>query len=48
MAISDICNELKKEDVRIDVGMEQKICEAVFKRLQVEKISEVQSMSVKW
>jgi cullin-associated NEDD8-dissociated protein 1 len=47
MAISDICEELKKDDVRIDATMEGRICEAIFKRLQVETMNDVQSISVK-
>ena len=48
MAINDICVELGQENVRIDSSMEIKICEAIFKRLQVETMNDVQSISVKW
>ena len=50
MAIHDINVELQKDEssVRVDANLEMKICEAIFKRLQVETINDVQSIAVKW
>ena len=48
MAISDLCNELKENRVLINEATEGRIVNAVLQRLETDKQTDVQSISVKW
>ncbi len=48
MAINDLNAELGKAAVKIDAGLEKKICDTVLKRLESDTCNDVQALAVKW